>query len=87
LTLVAGSDNPSGGDLREFARLLFKYEIPFQRGRTFQGDCRMRAVVTGVLIMVSLVLASRIASGQTMLTVEGLRSEYLSNPLGIATCL
>jgi len=47
----------------------------------------MRAVVTGVLIMVSLVLASRIASGQTMLTVEGLRSEYLSNPLGIATCL
>ena len=43
----------------------------------------MRAVVTGVLIVVSLVPASRVASGQTALTVEGLRCEYLSNPLGI----
>jgi len=33
--------------------------------------------------MVSLVPASRVASGQTTLTVEGLRCEYLSNPLGI----
>ena len=33
--------------------------------------------------MVSLVPASRVASGQTTLPVEGLRCEYLSNPLGI----
>jgi alpha-L-rhamnosidase len=43
----------------------------------------MRAVVTGILIMVSLVPASRVASGQTTLSVEGLRCEYLLNPLGI----
>ena len=43
----------------------------------------MRAVVIGVLIMVSLVPASRVASGETASSVEGLRCEYLANPLGI----
>jgi alpha-L-rhamnosidase len=33
--------------------------------------------------MVTLVPASRVASGETSLSVEGLRCEYLANPLGI----
>ena len=43
----------------------------------------MRVVITAVLSLVSLVPAGRVASGQTALSVEGLRCEYLSNPLGI----
>ena len=43
----------------------------------------MRAVVTGVLIMVSLVQGSRAASGEASWSVAGLRCEYLANPLGI----
>jgi len=43
----------------------------------------MRVVTTAVLILVSLVPAGRVVSGQTALSVEGLRCEYLLNPLGI----
>ena len=43
----------------------------------------MRFVINAVLILASLVAGSRVASGQTALSVEGLRCEYLSNPLGI----
>ena len=43
----------------------------------------MRFVINAVLILASLVPGSRVAPGQTALSVEGLRCEYLSNPLGI----
>ena len=48
-----------------------------------QDNYRMRAVITSILMMVALVPASRVAFGETALSVEGLRCEYLSNPLGI----
>jgi hypothetical protein len=40
LTLVAWSDNPSGGDLREFERLLSKV-----RGSRFRGGRRSEEMV------------------------------------------
>ena len=43
----------------------------------------MRAVVAAVLTLASLVQTGRVASGQDTFSVEGLRCEYLSNPLGI----
>ncbi len=43
----------------------------------------MRAVVIRFLMVAALVPASCVANGQTALSVEGLRCEYLSNPLGI----
>jgi len=43
----------------------------------------MRPVIIGVLIMVLQSPADRAASGETALSVEELRCEYLVNPLGI----
>ena len=43
----------------------------------------MRTFVTAVLALAWAAQTSRPASGQTSLSVEGLRCEYLSNPLGI----
>jgi hypothetical protein len=43
----------------------------------------MKPILLGALAALSLVLAGCVASGQTGSAVEGLRSEYLVNPLGI----
>jgi hypothetical protein len=43
----------------------------------------MRTVVVAALALASVVQTGRLASGQTTFSVEGLRCEYLSNPLGI----
>ena len=43
----------------------------------------MRAVVAGIVALGSLVQTGRVASGQDTFSVEGLRCEYLSDPLGI----
>lgn len=43
----------------------------------------MKPFFVGVLALLALVLADCIASGQSILSVEGLRCEYLVNPLGI----
>ena len=43
----------------------------------------MRTVVVAALALASVVQTGRLASGQTTFSVEGLRCEYLANPLGI----
>ncbi len=43
----------------------------------------MRPVVMGVFIIILLAPAGRVAFGETALSVEGLRCEYLVNPLGM----
>src|SRR6185369_5395413 len=42
----------------------------------------MKAVAVGVLALLTLIVAG-VVSGQATYSVEGLRCEYLSNPLGI----
>src|SRR5436190_3944830 len=46
-------------------------------------EAQMRAVVAGIVALGSLVQTGRVASGQDTFSVEGLRCEYLSDPLGI----